>query len=71
MPTVLIIDDEAKVREVCRGMPEPDGFSVHEAADGQEGLAAYLIEPADVVLSDLFMPERLGRTGASEEGRGK
>jgi CheY-like chemotaxis protein len=60
MPTVLVIDDDPKVREVCREMLRRDGFSVREAADGQEGLAAYLIEPADVVLCDLLMPERGG-----------
>ncbi len=71
MPTVPIIDGEVKAREVCHGMTEPDGFGVREAADGQEGLAACLVEPADVVLCDPFMPERGGRSGASEEGRGK
>jgi CheY-like chemotaxis protein len=60
MPTVLIIDDEATTRTFCRLLLEREGHRVREAADGQEGLASYLREPADVVLCDLLMPERGG-----------
>jgi CheY-like chemotaxis protein len=60
MRTVLLIDDDTILRAVCRRALEKEGFRVSEAADGAEGLAAYLLEPADVVLCDLFMPERDG-----------
>ena len=60
MPTVLIIEDDPCVRAVSRLILEREGFGVREAADGQEGLAAYLDERADVVLCDLVMPVRDG-----------
>ncbi len=60
MQTVLVIDDEPAVRRLCCDVLRGGGFLAREAADGQEGLAAYLHERADVVLCDLVMPVRDG-----------
>lgn len=52
----LLVEDSSELRRVFRKMLEEAlGFTVREATDGIEGLAA-LIEPWDVVVSDLYMP---------------
>jgi DNA-binding NtrC family response regulator len=57
---VLIIDDDRLVRmTVIRGL-EPAGFTVIEAANASEGLAAVDAERPDVALVDVFMPEMNG-----------
>jgi DNA-binding NtrC family response regulator len=56
MVLVLVIDDDAKVRRICRLLLERAGFEVAEASDGETGLRAFRKRPADVVLCDLFMP---------------
>lgn len=53
---VLIVDDEASNRSLCRRVLEPLGYAVAEAADGVEALAAVAVQPPDLVLLDLAMP---------------
>jgi DNA-binding response OmpR family regulator len=60
MYRVLIIDDDAQVRQVCRAVLEQDGFEVDDAADGVTGLAKFDSRPADIVLCDIFMPNKDG-----------
>lgn len=54
---VLVIDDDAAVRESLRHYLEDLGFLVAEAADGRDGLAQFNRDAPDVVLVDLRMPE--------------
>jgi two-component system alkaline phosphatase synthesis response regulator PhoP len=57
MPTsVLIIDDEAPIRLLCRVNLEAEGMDVLEAADGPSGLAVATEERPDVILLDVMMP---------------
>lgn len=56
MALVLVIDDEAPIRLLCRVNLEAAGMDVHEAEDGPSGLAAALAEPPDVILLDVMMP---------------
>jgi len=56
-PRVLVIDDDAQNRMVFRGLLEPVGFEVAEAAGGREGLALVERLQPDVVVVDLKMPE--------------
>jgi CheY-like chemotaxis protein len=60
MKTVLLIDDDEMFRRVARLALHEFGYAVTEAADGKAGLAAYLQQPADVVITDLIMPEQEG-----------
>lgn len=60
MATILILDDEAPTRAVLRDILEEDGHHIREAADGQAGLALYRESPADLVITDILMPERDG-----------
>jgi CheY-like chemotaxis protein len=60
MPRILIVDDDDLVRSVLRQMLEPEGYTVTEAPDGRVGLARWREEPADLLLTDLLMPEQDG-----------
>jgi DNA-binding response OmpR family regulator len=53
---VLVIDDEAPIRLLCRVNLEAEGIEVLEAADGTTGLSVAQAEHPDVVLLDVMMP---------------
>ena len=53
---VLVIDDEAPIRLLCRVNLEAEGMSVLEAADGPSGLEKARAEAPDVVLLAVMMP---------------
>src|SRR6476469_10493618 len=53
---VLVIDDEAPIRLLCRVNLEAEGINVLEAADGTTGLDLARAEQPDVVLLDVMMP---------------
>jgi DNA-binding response OmpR family regulator len=53
---VLVIDDEAPIRLLCRVNLEAEGIRVLEAADGTAGLDLARDERPDVVLLDVMMP---------------
>jgi excisionase family DNA binding protein len=55
-PLVLIVDDDAKIREFVRVNLEMDGYIVREASNADEGLAALEEEPPDLILLDVMMP---------------
>jgi two-component system phosphate regulon response regulator PhoB len=56
MTRVLVIDDEAPIRLLCRVNLEAEGMDVLEAADGPSGLDAAREHVPDVVLLDVMMP---------------
>jgi DNA-binding response OmpR family regulator len=53
---VLVIDDEAPIRLLCRVNLEAAGMEVREAQDGVVGLAAAQEELPDAILLDVMMP---------------
>jgi DNA-binding response OmpR family regulator len=53
---VLVIDDEAPIRLLCRVNLEAEGIDVLEASDGPQGLDLARAEQPDVVLLDVMMP---------------
>ena len=53
---VLIVDDEAPIRDLVRGYLEREGFAVATAADGPDGLAAVRSGRPDVVILDVMLP---------------
>jgi CheY-like chemotaxis protein len=57
---VLVIDDEPEVRSVLRDMLVSFGYTVVEAASGEEGLACCESAPVDVILTDVSMPGMSG-----------
>jgi PAS domain S-box-containing protein len=56
--TVLVVDDEAAIREIARGTLHAFGYEVLTAGDGTEAVALYARdrEKIDVVLMDMMMP---------------
>jgi DNA-binding NtrC family response regulator len=58
--SVLIIDDEAAIRESLQTLLEIEGYEVETAIDGGEGLARLAERPFDLVLLDFALPERNG-----------
>ena len=60
MPRILIIDDEASVRTLFERALKTAGFEVLSAADGKAGADLHRATPADLVIVDLFMPEKEG-----------
>jgi DNA-binding response OmpR family regulator len=57
---VLLVDDEAPMRAVCRLNLELEGFDVLEAEEGREALALASRERPDLVLLDVMMPSMDG-----------
>jgi DNA-binding response OmpR family regulator len=66
MTTVLIVDDEAPIRLLCRVNLEAEGMRVLEASDGDSGLERARTERPDVILLDVMMPGRNGWEVAEE-----
>ena len=66
--TILIVDDEAGVREVARAMLEDRGFTVLTADDGRAGLEVFRERSGEIqaVLLDMTMPEMDGATAFGE-----
>ena len=60
MPHILIIDDDPQLRRVMRNILKRAGHVVREAANGREGMALYRQASPDVVVTDIFMPEKDG-----------
>ena len=56
MTNVLVIDDEAPIRLLCRVNLEAEGMTVSEAADGPSGLEKAREDRPDVILLDVMMP---------------
>jgi DNA-binding response OmpR family regulator len=56
MTKVLVIDDEAPIRLLCRVNLEAEGMDVIEAPDGPSGVDKARDERPDVILLDVMMP---------------
>jgi DNA-binding NtrC family response regulator len=64
--SVLIVDDEAEIRESLETLLALEGFDVQTAASGEEGLVQIGEHPFDLVLLDLALPGRDGMEILSE-----
>ncbi len=62
MPTILIADDEPRIRELIREHLQHAGFDCLEAGDGGEALAALEKGGVDLVILDIMMPFMDGMT---------
>jgi excisionase family DNA binding protein len=54
---ILIVDDDARLREFVRVNLEMEGYAVREASSAEEGLTALEEEPPDLILLDVMMPQ--------------
>jgi DNA-binding response OmpR family regulator len=66
MPTVLIVEDEPKLRDVLRGYLERDGHTVLSAGTGAEGLMLASTATPDLMVLDLGLPDIPGESIAQE-----
>ena len=60
MATILVVDDQEPIRALLRDALEGDGHEVLEAANGRLGLELYRKRPADLIITDMVMPEMNG-----------
>jgi CheY-like chemotaxis protein len=60
MPNILIADDNAALGQSMKTVLEAAGYGVRVARDGSEALAMQNERPADVLITDIFMPETDG-----------
>ncbi|HEY6879323.1 MAG TPA: response regulator [Polyangiales bacterium] len=63
MTTILLVDDDADIRELTAEILRESGYDVVEAEDGQQALAALvgMDTPPALVLLDLIMPVMTGQ----------
>lgn len=57
---ILVIDDELQIRLMLRQAIEKAGFEVAEAPDGKEGIESFKRNGADLIITDIIMPEKEG-----------
>ena len=57
---ILVIDDDDQMRVLLRQVMEWAGYEVTEAEDGREGMQHQRRQPAELVITDLIMPEQEG-----------
>ena len=57
---VLVVDDNPDMRSLVKLVLERAGFEAEVAADGQRALDLHRERPADVLITDIFMPESDG-----------
>lgn len=57
---ILVIDDDEQMRVLLRQVMEWSGYSVDDADNGRKGMQIQRRHPADLVITDLIMPEQEG-----------
>lgn len=62
MKTIMIVEDEDRLREILRDYFEEEGFDVVEAANGREAIDKFEKHKIDLMLLDIMMPEIDGMT---------
>lgn len=60
MARILVIDDEESICRLFREILEHEGYEVETAVNGKSGVEAYRRKPADLIITDILMPEKDG-----------
>lgn len=60
MTRILVVDDDVRIRELIVDTLSGEGYIVVEAAEGGEGIAKFRAHPFDLIITDLYMPEKEG-----------
>lgn len=60
MAPILLIDDDEQLRKMVEAMLTAAGHVVTTAGDGEEGVQRFRAKPADLVITDLVMPNEEG-----------
>lgn len=66
MAKILVVDDEAKIREVIKEYGEFNGHEVEEAADGMTAVGLVKLNEYDLVIMDIMMPKLDGFSACKE-----
>jgi len=74
MKTVLVVDDEASLRNLVRTTLESDTYRILEASDGNEALEIAILQKPDLMVVDWMMPgltgiEVVAQLRKTEEGK--
>ncbi|MGI2822311.1 response regulator, partial [Vibrio fluvialis] len=57
---ILVIDDEPQIRRMLRIALSSEGYTIHEAENGESGLAAAVRQQPDLIILDLGLPDMEG-----------
>ena len=60
--SILFVDDEEPVRRLFKEALEKFGYQVRLATNGNEAIALFREDPTDLIITDIFMPEKDGHT---------
>lgn len=60
MKRILVVDDELQIRTMLTQMLEQEGYAVHAAENGEEGMALVGRHTFDLVITDMIMPVKDG-----------
>jgi two-component system chemotaxis response regulator CheY len=60
MPSILIIDDDESLRASMRRTLRKEEYTIIEASEGRQGMKQLECSPADLILLDMFMPDKDG-----------
>ena len=60
MPKILIVDDDNDFRESLKDILVKKGYEIITACNGNEALTSYRTQVSDLVILDIFMPEKEG-----------
>jgi CheY-like chemotaxis protein len=58
--SILVVDDDPDVLRLLSSILSTAGYRVLEASDGKQAVARFTEEPADLLITDLIMPEQEG-----------
>jgi CheY-like chemotaxis protein len=56
--TILLVDDDERVRDILHKTLVNAGYEVEDAVNGNVAVAAYRRQPPDLVITDLVMPKK-------------
>ncbi len=54
---ILIVDDDSSIQELLRIILTKNGYTVHQATNGEEAIHRYMEVDPDLVISDISMPK--------------
>jgi len=55
---ILIIDDDPDILKIFKQFLESEGHTVVTACNGQEGIDVFRMKPAELIITDMVMPDR-------------
>ena len=57
---IIVVDDEEQIRIMLRRMLEKEGYIIREASNGDIALKLQKEDPADLIITDIIMPDKEG-----------